>query len=434
MPASSVHSAIVGVVLVTVLALIITRPRGLHVAWPAGIGALIVLAAGLLSFSQLGHVFGDIWDACATLIALFLLSEALDSNGFFTWAALHLARQARGSGWRLYLVMLLLTTGITALLANDGAILMLTPIFARLMQRIYKRDTWLPFILAAGFFADALSAILIPSNLTNIIIADANTLSFLHFFLRMLLPMCAAFLAGGAAFALRFRHRIAARYDYLEIEEPVTALKSRSVFVWGWAALGMLLVGYVVGGEFHLPVSLVAGPVALLMVLVVKLNKLSDVIPLAVRAPWSILVYALGMFVIITAAYQSAVLTFITHPWQQSVMTHAGPGDVVFAGSLAALLSAAVNNLPATLVGVLVLRTVRQPGMLAIYAIVLGVDIGPKLTPFGSLATLLWLGSLKRNGIHISWGEFMRENWWVTLITLAAALAGLLITGLIVHP
>src|SRR5262249_37635754 len=174
------------------------RPRGLSVAWPAGAGAVIMLLSGILSFAQISHLFGDIWDACLTLIALFMLSEALDSNGFFTWAALHLARQARGSGWRLYLSIVFLTAGITALLANDGAILMLTPIFARLMVRVYKnkRDNWLPFIFAAGFFADAMSGIFIPSNLTNIIIADANNLSFLPFFLWMLLPMFAALITG----------------------------------------------------------------------------------------------------------------------------------------------------------------------------------------------------------------------------------------------
>ncbi|MGH2504632.1 MAG: ArsB/NhaD family transporter, partial [Ktedonobacterales bacterium] len=67
---------------------------------------------------------------------------------------------------------------------------------------------------------------------------------------------------------------------------------------------------------------------------------------------------------------------------------------------------------------------------MAIYAIILGVDIGPKLTPFGSLATLLWLGALKRNGISISWGHFIRENWWVTLLTLAAAFGALALVSL----
>lgn len=93
-----------------------------------------------------------------------------------------------------------------------------------------------------------------------------------------------------------------------------------------------------------------------------------------------------------------------------------------------ALLAAAVNNLPAALIGVLALRSMPQPAPMAIYATMLGVDIDPKLTPFGSLATLLWLGILAKQGIHISWGRYLRENWWVAAVVLGAAFAGLLIS------
>jgi arsenical pump membrane protein len=80
---------------------------------------------------------------------------------------------------------------------------------------------------------------------------------------------------------------------------------------------------------------------------------------------------------------------------------------------------------------VLALRTVPHPALMAIYAIVLGVDIGSKLTPFGSLATLLWLGILDKHGIRISWGHYLRENWWVTVVVLAAAFAGLLVSSVL---
>jgi arsenical pump membrane protein len=129
-------SVILRAVIALVVALVVARPRGLDVACPAGIGALAVIVIGLLTVPTLGTIVGETWDAAATLIALFLLSEALESNGFFTWAALHLARLARGSGPTLYVLVLLLTTGVTALLANDGAVLLLTPIFAVLLTRV----------------------------------------------------------------------------------------------------------------------------------------------------------------------------------------------------------------------------------------------------------------------------------------------------------
>lgn len=415
-------------VLIAVLALVVTRPRGLNVAWPAGVGALLAILLGLLSPVALREIFTTTWDAAVTLIALFLLSEALDSNKFFTWAALHLARLARGSGWRLYILILLLTLGVTALLANDGAVLMLTPIFAQLLLRIYPKESYrLPFLFAAGFFADAMSAIFVPSNLTNIIIADANRLSFIEVAAWMALPTLAAFIVGALVFALRWRGILNfSKYDALELEQPASVLKDRVAFRCGWVALAMLVVGYIIGGKFHWPISLIAGPVALAMVILAQIRQTRSARKILLSAPWPILIYALGMFVVITAAFNTQVLAFLATPLKGFVAQGAGPFQALAAGGLLALLSAAVNNLPATLIGVLVLHSVHTPSLLAIYASILGVDIGPKLTPFGSLATLLWLGILQRNGIFISWGKYLHENWWVTLIVLIAAFVGLL--------
>src|SRR5579871_134436 len=422
-----VHMLLAGVVLLAVLALVVLRPRGLAVAWPAGIGAVVVLLLGLLSLPALVTIFRDTWDAAATLIALFLLSEALDSNGFSTWAALHLARAARGSGWRLYAAMLLLTTGVTALLANDGAVLMLTPIFAVLLTRIYtKEQLRLPFVFAAGFFADAMSGLFVPSNLTNIILAGATHLPFAQVALWMALPTLCAFLMGSTAFALRFRRQLCVSYEAGVVESPETAIRDWPVFWAGIGALGFLVVGYIIGGELRLPVSLVAGTAALAMLALVRVCGLRPVGEMLRAAPWSILIYALGMFVVITAAYDAHLLRFVTEPLRANVMPQAGPRGALVAGSITALLAAAVNNLPATLIGVLALRSASHISAMAIYAIMLGVDIGPKLTPFGSLATLLWMGILERHGIHISWRRYLRENWWVTLLVLGAAFAGLL--------
>ena len=421
------RSFLAAILLLVVLALVVRRPRGLAVAWPAGVGAALAVITGLLSVGALRTIFSDTWDAAATLIALFLLSETLDSNGFFTWAALRLARIAGGSGWRLYTLSLLLTALVTALLANDGAVLMLTPIFATLFLRIYPDEvSRLPFILATGFFADAMSALLVPSNLTNIIIADANHLAFVRVFLWMLLPTLAAFVAGALAFGARFRAHLRKPYDRALLDDASTAIRDPLVFWCGWAGLGLLIVGYTIGGALRLPVSLTAGAVAVAMLALGRLRGLRSIGETFRAAPWGILIYALGMFVVITAAYDAHVLAFLTHPLRAHVAPGAGPVGALFSGGLLALLSAAVNNLPATLIGVLALKEAPHISAMAIYAILLGVDIGPKLTPYGSLATLLWMGILARNGIHISWRRYFAENWWVALLTLGAAFLGLL--------
>ena len=426
-----VQMAVAAALLVAVLALVVIRPRRLDVAWFAGGGALLALALGLLSAHALLTIVQDTWDAAATLIALFVLSESLDANGFFNWAALCLARVANGSGMRLYGLALLLTAATAALLANDGAVLMLTPIFARLLTKIYpERRLQLPILFAVGFLADAMSALFVPSNLTNIIIADANGLSFVRVALWMALPMAAAFVVAGSAFGLRFRRALVNPYDVVSLEEPASAVRDWLLFRVGWVALGGLVVGYIVGGELRLPVSLIAGAAALIMLALTQARGVRSAADSLRSAPWSVLIYAIGMFVVITAAYDAHTLNFLTTPVTRLVSPPSGGGAALGAGSLLALLAAAVNNLPAALIAVLALRGAAQVNHIAYYAIMLGVDIGPKLTPFGSLATLLWLGILERNGIHISWGRFIRENWWVTLLTLAAAFGALALASL----
>jgi arsenical pump membrane protein len=426
------QAVVAAVILVATLALVVIRPRKLNVAWFAGGGALLALALGLLSARALLTIGQDTWDAAATLIALFILSESLDANGFFDWAALRMARVADGSGVRLYALALLLTAATAALLANDGAALMLTPIFARLLTTIYpQRRQQLPYLFAMGFLADAMSALFVPSNLTNIILADANGLSFARAALWMAPPMVAVFVVAGGAFALRFRRRLGKPYNVLALDAPASAVRDRLLFRAGWVALGGLIAGYIVGGELGLPVSLIAGAAALAMLALTQARGVRSAGASLRAAPWSVLIYAIGMFVVITAAYGARTLNFLTAPLTRLVSAPAGAGSAVAAGTLLGLLAAAVNNLPASLIGVLTLRSAARASHIAIYAIMLGVDIGPKLTPFGSLATLLWLGILERNGIHISWGHFVRENWWVTLLALAAAFGALALVSLV---
>ncbi len=421
-------------ILLAVLALVIIRPRGLGVAWPAGIGAILVIGLGLVPPHELLIVFGDTWDATLTLIALFLLSETLERNGVFTWAALHLARLAGGSGWRLYGMAVALTAITSALLANDGAVLMLTPVFAVLLQAIFPEMRHrFPILFATGFFADALSTIFVPSNLTNIIIADANHLTFVEVAAHMAVPTVVALVVGGCCFAVRFRRDLGIYYAAKTMGLPGEALRDIVLFWCGMGSLLFLIVGYLLGSIWHLPIALIAGMAAIFMLVMTRIRLAAQVRSILRAAPWSILVYALGMFVVIIAAFDTGALSLIVTPIRalaplaHSQNTALGLSGILGIGAILAGLAGSVNNLPAALVGVLAMRGVSHAS--ANYAVILGVDIGPKLTPYGSLATLLWLEQLRRKEITISWGHYLRENWWVTLLTLLAALLALFLVG-----
>lgn len=413
-------------ILLVVLILIVFRPRNLNIAWPTTIGAILVMIFGFLTFEDIKTIFFDTWDASFTLIALFLLAEIFNANKFFDWAALHLAKKSAGSGWKLYIYSLILTTLATAFLANDGAILILTPIFATLLKKIYpqsKKD-WLPYIFATGFFADSMSAILIPSNLTNILIADSFKLNFEQVFLKMFLPMTITFIVGALCFGIRFKKRLEVPYKLTTLSSPNKVIKDWFTFWLGLGIFVLLIVGYFIGGRFHLPIALIALPLAILMLGVVHFRKLISAHQVLKVAPWNILVYALGMFMIITASYNTDLLNFVTTPLQNFAQGDS-ENNLFQIGLIVGALSAVTNNLPTTLVGILTLKQLSQISESVLYAVMLGVNIGPKLTPFGSLSTLLWLGLLEKNGINISWKEYIKENWWITILVLISALLGL---------
>lgn len=423
---------------------VIWRPRllwwrnGLPVFIPAAIGAVLAVLLGLVGLPALGTIFGRVWDASLTLIGLFILAASFESNRFFEWSALHLARLAGGSRWRLYFLMCLLTVAVTVFLGNDGAILGMTAIVVKLVKKIFPNElgAWWPYLFAAGFLADAFSGFLVPDNLTNIIVASTYHLPFLLFLVQMALPMCLTAIVVTACFAVRFRtvlFKTTLKYDLTALEEPSSVIRDRVIFRVICGSLFFLIAGHlIVGGVFHQPVSFVVMPVALVVIGFVHFRKLRPIHEIVFDAPWEVLIYALGMFVVITAAMTPGVVnTFLSITPLRGLIAGSDKSLVAIftTGGLLAVLAALTNNLPATLVGVLLLGTQSSPSMLAIYAIILGVDVGPKLTPYGSLATLMWMSILKREGAEISWGWCFKENWPVAVCALGASLLGLLVVG-----
>jgi arsenical pump membrane protein len=469
------------VILAAVLIVVVWRPRlrwwphGMPVFIPATVGAVFALALGLLDLQGLTTIFLRVWDASLTLVGLFMLAAALEVNHFFEWAALRIAHMAGGSRWRLYVLLCLLTIGVTICLGNDGAILGMTAIGAKLVKRVFPRtgslwlmpipkvgsngrggmkktfpkgdNIWWPYIFATGFLADSFSGFLVPDNLTNIIVASTYHLPFIQFMLQMSLPMIMAAAVAIACFAVRFRSVLFKEsYDLVTLEKPESVLPDRMTFNVSRGALAVLIAGHlIIGGVFHQPVVFVVGPVALFVLLFSHFRKIKLAHEIAFDAPWDVLLYALGMFVVVTAALSTDIVNLLVSVAHLHELVAGGRAvstnalGIFLTGWTMAILSGLINNLPATLVGVVLLLgagagTGANAPFLPIYAVILGVDIGPKLTPYGSLATLMWLSILKREEVNISWGQCFKENWPVTVFALGTALLvllGLALVGLV---
>ena len=164
--------------LITIV-LVIWQPRGLGVGWSASAGALLALLCGVVELADIALVWQIVWNATATFIAIIIISLLLDEAGFFEWAALHVARWGGGSGRKLFAFIVLMGAAVSALFANDGAALIITPIVITMLLALrFSPAATLAFVMAAGFIADTASLPFVVSNLVNIVSADYFKLSF----------------------------------------------------------------------------------------------------------------------------------------------------------------------------------------------------------------------------------------------------------------
>ncbi len=410
------------------LVLVIWQPRGLGIGWSALLGAALALASGAVHLSDIPVVWHIVWNATATFVAIIIISLLLDEAGFFEWAALHVARWGQGLGRRLFVLVVLLGAAVSALFANDGAALILTPIVMAMLAAMgFGSAATLAFVMAAGFIADTASLPLVISNLVNIVSADFFDIGFGRYASVMIPVDLASIAATLLVLFLRFRRDIPRHYEMARLKAPILAIRCKTTFAAGWVVMAGLLLGFFVLEPLGIPISATAAVGALALLLVAGRAHIIGTRRIVRGAPWHIVVFSIGMYLVVYGL-RNAGLT----QWLSGILSWlAGLGlwPAAFgAGAMAALLSSVMNNLPAVLVGALSIHGSQAGGVVQeamIYANVIGSDLGPKITPIGSLATLLWLHVLQRKGVTISWGYYFRIGIVLTLPVLAVALAAL---------
>lgn len=214
------------------LVLVIWQPRGLGIGWSASIGALLALALGSVAPGDIPTVWNIVWNATATFIAVIVISLLLDEAGFFEWAALHVARWAGGDGRRLFAFCVLLGAAVSALFANDGAALILTPIVMSMLLALrFSPAATLAFVMAAGFIADSASLPLVVSNLVNIVSADYFGLGFGEYAAVMLPVNLVSVATSLLVLFLYFRRDLPPVYALEQLKPPRAAIRDRATFV-----------------------------------------------------------------------------------------------------------------------------------------------------------------------------------------------------------
>lgn len=421
--------AIAVLIFLLTLIFVIWQPKGLGIGWTATIGAMLALMTGVIGMDDIPVVWDIVWNATFAFIAIIIISLLLDEAGFFKWIALHVARFAKGNGHRLFAFIVLLGAVVSAFFANDGAALILTPIVIAILTALrFSPATTLAFIMAAGFIADTASLPLVVSNLVNIVSADFFKVPFDRYALVMVPVNLVSVLASLVVLYGFYRKDIPNAYALQWVDEPNSAITDKATFTTGWVVLAALLFGFFVFEPMGVPISVIAGLGALVLLIVAYMGKKLSIMPVVKNAPWQIVIFSLGMYLVVyglkNAGLTDYLATLLQGLEQQGLLV-----ATVGTGFLSAILSSVMNNMPTVLIQALAIDGAHITSPMIkeamVFANVIGCDLGPKITPIGSLATLLWLHVLATKHINVSWGYYFKVGMILTLPVLLATLVAL---------
>ncbi|HIQ46480.1 MAG TPA: arsenic transporter [Sulfurovum sp.] len=409
------------------LIFVIWQPKGLQIGTTTVIGAIIALLIGVVSFQDVITVIDIVWDATLAFIGIIILSMVLDEIGFFEWAAIKMAKLSGGSGNKMFVYILFLGAFVAAFFANDGAALILTPILLAKMKYLKMKPLAIfAFLMAGGFIGDSASNPLVISNLTNIVTAGYFDIGFMEYAKNMFLPNLLSIMASIAILWVYFRKDIPLRVDVSLLPEPSTVIKDMAMFKLSWFFLALLMVGYLVGDHYHLPISVFALGGALVFLAIANHHKAVKPMKTIKEAPWQVVWFSIGLYVVVYGL-KNAGLTDVIASWIEALSHQGETVAIIGTGFLSGFISSVMNNMPTIMIMDIAIDKVGYVGNEAlVYANILGANLGPKMTPIGSLATLLWLHVLAQKGVKIGWGEYMKVGLVITPPVLLVALLGLL--------
>ncbi len=394
------------------LTLVITQPRGLQIGTTAIFGAIAALIFGVVNFDDVITVTNIVWDATLAFIGIIILSMVLDEIGFFEWCALKMAKFSNGNGIKMFIYSILLGAFVSALFANDGAALILTPILLAKMRILQlNTKTIVAFLLAGGFISDSASLPFVFSNLTNIVTANYFNIGFVEYFLNMIIPFIVSVIASIVFLWLILRKDIPKTVDVTLLKEPKSAIKNMNLFYFSWLFLGILLVGYFIGDAYDLPVSVFALGGGIIFLLIATFSKAVEPKHIIKEAPWQVVWFSIGLYIVVYGLKNAGLTDYLTIILENLAKN----GDtiaIIGTGFISAFLSAIMNNMPTVMIMDIALENI--PNQALAYANIIGCNLGPKMTPFGSLATLLWLHVLAKKGVKISFWQYSKFGLIIT--------------------
>ncbi|MFY9106767.1 arsenic transporter [Aliarcobacter cryaerophilus] len=403
---------IASLIFILTLTFVIVQPKNIQIGTSAIFGAFIALIFGVVTFSDVLDVTNIVWDATLAFIGIIILSLVLDEIGFFEWAALKMAKFSNGSGLKMFIYSILLGAFVSALFANDGAALILTPILLAKMRILQlNMKTIVAFLLAGGFISDSASLPFVFSNLTNIVTANYFSIGFAQYFFDMIIPFIVSVIASTIFLWLILRKDIPKTVDITLLKEPKSVIKNMKLFYFSWVFLAFLLCTYFFGDAYDLPISIFALGGATIFLIIATISKSVEPLKIIKEAPWQVVWFSIGLYIVVYGL-KNAGLTDYLAIILKDLSLRGETIAVLGTGFIAAFLSAIMNNMPTIMIMDIALNDIQNQAM--IYANIVGCNLGPKMTPFGSLATLLWLHVLAKKGVKISFAQYSKFGLIIT--------------------
>ena len=389
-------------------------------SWPefvwAAAGAVLLVALGLLPASDALAGVGKGVDVYLFLTGMMLLSELARQEGLFDWVAARTARLAHGSATRLFTLVFGVGTVVTAFLSNDATAVVLTPAVAAVVKAADAKDP-LPYLFICAFIANAASFVLPISNPANLVIYGSHMPPLLSWLPRYALPSLLSILATYVVLRLTQRQRLRQQVS-ADIDVPELAAGGKMA-AFGIAATAIVLLA---SSAFDIQLGLPTFLAGVATAILVLLRARSGPAKVLKNISWGVLPLVAGLFVLVEALEKTGVTNNLAALLHSLVQRSATLGAWA-SGAVLAVGCNLVNNLPAGLVAGRVVEIAKVPDHVR-SAVLIGVDLGPNLSVTGSLATILWLTALRREGVSVDAWTFLKLGALVMPPALLLAIAG----------
>ncbi|MDR5880693.1 arsenic transporter [Caballeronia sp. LZ032] len=385
--------------------------------WPEAVwavaGAIMLVVLGLIPAQLAWQAIGKGTDVYLFLIGMMLLSELGRREGLFDWVAVHAVNYAKGSPRKLFLLVYLVGVVVTTFLSNDAAAVVLTPaVFAAAKKANTKP---LPLLYVCAFIANAASFVLPISNPANLVLYANHTPALGLWVARFALPSALSIIVTFVM--LRWTQR-ANLSGSCARDLPVEPLSTNGKLTL--ASMGVTAVALLVVSAFDLQLGLPTAVLGILTTMIVLIKERQSPVELVSDISWSVLPLVAGLFVLVEVLDHTGVIRELSALLRQASQQNQ-PMAAAVSGLVIAFGSNAINNLPAGLIASATALQAHSPERV-IDALLIGVDLGPNLSITGSLATILWLSSIRREGEEVSFMQFLKVGFAVMVPALALAL------------